>query len=122
MNLGLRLLRLGDLFVGLLDIGVGVGGFRDLAEIGLGQELVAKIGELAREFGAGGRFFRLGLLRHHLGDDQIVEQRLVARGSFQLARQACAQIVASDRQILVGDLDAVHLGENFRGGGSGAGG
>jgi ABC-type multidrug transport system ATPase subunit len=122
VNLGLRLLALGDIVVGLLDVGVGIGRCGELAQIGLGQELFAQIGEATNEIRVGGEFVGLRLLRHHLGRDQIIEDRLVAGRALDFARQPRFEILAREREILVGDVDAVHAGQNLRCGRSGAGG
>ena len=100
--------------VGFLDRGVGHRVLGDLAEQGLHQRLVAQIAEPLGELRRFRELVRLRLLHDELLVDEKVDHIGLARLALELARNAGANILQRELQVVVGDLDAIDLGENLR--------
>ena len=111
---GVGLLVLGGGVVGFLDRGVRHRVLGDLAEQGLHQRLVAQIAEPLGELRRFRELVRLRLLHDELLVDEKVDHIGLARLALELARNAGADILQRELQIVVGDLDAIDLGENLR--------
>ena len=80
----------------------------------LHQRLVAQIAEPLGELRRFRELVRLRLLHDELLVDEQVDHIGLARLALELARNAGANVLQRELQIVVGDLDAIDLGENLR--------
>ena len=121
MDFGHRRLRLGRLVIGLVLglVGGGLGG--DVGQQRLHRQLVVIIGQAPFEGRALVQLVGRGLFGDELHIDEIVEHILLARGPFELLRQARADILQRVVDVVLGDRNAVDLGEHLGVGVGGAG-
>ena len=110
----LRRLLLGGGVVGLALGLLGRGRFRGAGQQPLHRQLVVVVSQPAREVGAAVELVRQRLLGDELEIDEIIEHVFLPLGTLHLLGKAGADVDQRVVEVVLGNRDAVDLGEHFR--------